>query len=98
MAIRPVDLQVILQVSRNVEKMQMLQQQHSQKQQEQLALYMQKNFQVRQHQTEAMPQSEQGRMRPVSDEEKQNRREKEKKDKEKKKGKKKLGSTIDIFV
>lgn len=76
--------------------MQMLQQQYSQKQQEQLALYMQKNFQARQRQAVALPQSEEGRMRPISDEEKQDRREKKKKDKEK--GKKKLGSTIDIFV
>jgi hypothetical protein len=95
MPLRPMDLQVILQVSRNVEKMQLLQQQYSQRQQEQLALYMQRNFRARQHQTEATEQSTEGWMDQVSEDGKRKEQQKRKK---KDKEKKKIGGNVDFFA
>ena len=93
MAVRPMDLQIILQISSSVEKMQMFHQQYSQRQQEQLALYMQRNFQVRQHKTEAASTGGETRMEKTSEDGR-----KKEQQKRKKKEKKKLGGNIDVFV
>ena len=95
MPLRPMDLQVILQVSRNVEKMQTFHQQQAQRQQEQLSLYMQRNFRARQHQTEAAAQTTEGRLNQISEDGKKREQPKRKK---KDKEKKKLGGNIDFFV
>ena len=96
MALRPIDLQVVLQATRDVERVQHLQQQYSRQQQEQLATYMQKNLEVKKKRTEPLDKAVETRIRPVSQEEKNTREERRRKKQER--GEKKVGMHIDIIA
>jgi hypothetical protein len=98
MALRPTDIQIVIQSTGSVERVQELQQQYSRHQQEQLAVYMQKNLEERKRQTTPLSRVAELEVRPVSREEK---REPEREgDPKKRKGKltKKLGENVDIFI
>ena len=70
MALRPTDIQVVLQATGDVGRMQQLQQQYSRQQQEHLAAYMQKNLKEKRKKTEPLAKAVRVRMRPISQEEK----------------------------
>ena len=68
MALRPTDIQIILQVSRDIERIQQLQQQYSRQQQEQLAAYMQKNIEKKKEQALPPSRVERPEIRAISSE------------------------------
>jgi len=95
MGMRPTDLQIIMQVSRDVERIQHLQQQYSRQQQEHLASYMRKNLVQKREKTEPLTRPEKTGLLQVS-------RQGPRKDKKDKKNKQKknrpLGTNIDIIA
>lgn len=95
MGMRPTDLQIIMQVSRDVERIQHLQQQYSRQQQEHLAAYMRKSLIEKREKTEPLTKPEKSGLSQVS-------RQKERKGKKDNKGKQKknrsIGGNIDIIA
>ncbi len=95
MALRPTDIQIILQVSRSIERMQELQQQYSRQQQEQLAAYMQKNLEEKKKQTEPLPKTAPVQIRRISSEDKRKPQQETARRRDKKTGE---GDHIDVIV
>ncbi len=95
MAMRPTDIQLILQVSRDVERIQHLQQQYTRQQQEQLAAYMKKNLEEKRKKTESLTRTDKTQLRPVAQREERKERGKKEKNRDKDK---KLGMHIDIIA
>ncbi|MCM8824134.1 MAG: hypothetical protein NC822_05635, partial [Candidatus Omnitrophica bacterium] len=67
MALGPRDIQIVLQVTRDIERLQNLQQQYSRHQQEQLSLYMLKSLEEKKRQTEPLPRAGEIRLRRISE-------------------------------
>ncbi|MCM8773850.1 MAG: hypothetical protein NC820_03845 [Candidatus Omnitrophica bacterium] len=98
MALGPRDIQIVLQVTRDIERLQSLQQQYSRHQQEQLSLYMLKNLEEKKRQTEPLPRAGEIRLRRISESLNKENPERESSRKKGSKSFRGLGENIDIVA
>ncbi|MBD3246372.1 MAG: hypothetical protein GF333_05110 [Candidatus Omnitrophica bacterium] len=97
MALRPTDIQIVLQATRNVGKLQQVHQQHARQQQEHLSVYMQKNLEEKKKRPVKLDEVPESNVRPVSGDEKGKGRTNGGK-RRKKKSEKKIGGNVDLLV
>ncbi len=101
MALRPTDIQLILQISRDVERVQLLQQQYGQRQQEHLTAYMERQLEEKKKQATPVKDSAEAELRAIHEEDPEEKRKfKQSKKRESSEGKfkKKIGGSIDMFI
>lgn len=74
MALRPTELQIILSATRDIEKLQHIQQQLPRSHQEYLAIQFQREMEERKRQTQSLAKTEQGQVKKIETEEEKYRR------------------------
>ena len=98
MGLRTTDIQVILQISQSVERLQHLQQQYGRRQQEQLNAYMERQQEEQKKQAQMVPKVGELEIRPISAEERPPGRQLYKRKSKSKEDKKNLGGHIDLLI